>query len=123
MVTWWPVRFSHPFLLSTRLHSLAPRACCVFATQSTPDVSKWTLEKNSELRFEVPDAGSGTVTVTSGHAECNGVELAVGVPYVFPPGKVGAVSTFHGCEVRCVYAVGKRVVTRGLARGAVAPAA
>ncbi len=46
------------------------------------------------------EGSTATFTLVSGHAESCGVELAVGTPYQFPSGKVGALSTFHGCEVR-----------------------
>ena len=62
---------------------------------------EWTLERDTELRFEVDSKSDSRVylMVIHGQAEIFGTELVRNKTYTFPPGAKAAVFTWHGCTV------------------------
>ncbi|KAG5176702.1 Pre-mRNA cleavage complex II protein Clp1-domain-containing protein [Tribonema minus] len=64
------------------------------------DKKIWTLEKESELRFEVGPDKSFTVVLLEQSAEIFGVELAVNTEYHFSAGAKVAVFTWYGCKLQ-----------------------
>ena len=62
----------------------------------------WVLEKQTELRLEVPDDVTVDVKLLKGTAEVFGTELARNKDYTLSRRSKVAIFTWHGCTVRVV---------------------
>ncbi|XP_062895713.1 polyribonucleotide 5'-hydroxyl-kinase Clp1 isoform X1 [Mobula hypostoma] len=68
--------------------------------QDPRPVSRYELEKETELRFEVEPGETVELELVSGLAEVFGTELTRHRPYTFAGGSKSAVFTWHGCCVQ-----------------------
>lgn len=69
------------------------------ATSSTTSGTRFDLEKETELRFEVEAGEKVQLELLSGLAEIFGSELNRNKKYTFGPGSKIAVFTWQGCSV------------------------
>ncbi|KAI0723768.1 Pre-mRNA cleavage complex II protein Clp1-domain-containing protein [Cerioporus squamosus] len=60
---------------------------------------QWTLQPESEYRFELDPGTSLAIKLVTGHAEIFGAELADGKAYVFDQECKAAVFTWQGCTI------------------------
>ncbi|XP_028391142.1 protein CLP1 homolog isoform X2 [Dendronephthya gigantea] len=80
--------------------------------------SRWTLERETELRFEVPETDdsqgkkSAQLVLLKGQAEIFGTELVLHKKFNFKPGDKIAVFTWDGCIVEISGAVDGAYVSR-----------
>ncbi|KAI0053854.1 Clp1-domain-containing protein [Auriscalpium vulgare] len=65
---------------------------------------EWTLEPETEYRFELDPGTSLAIKLVRGHAEVFGAELAEGKTYLFAHECKAAVFTYQGCtiEMSCI---------------------
>ncbi|KAF8590063.1 Clp1-domain-containing protein [Ramaria rubella] len=71
-------------------------------TQVSEEVREWTLERETEYRFELDPGTSLAVKLVSGLAEVFGAELAVGKTYLFGSECKAAIFTWQGCILEVI---------------------
>ncbi|XP_046846682.1 protein CLP1 homolog [Xenia sp. Carnegie-2017] len=82
------------------------------------ETGKWNLEREQELRFEVPEPGdslgslSAELALLKGQAEVFGTELVLHKKVQFKPGSKIAVFTWDGCIIEITGAVEGAYVSR-----------
>lgn len=62
---------------------------------------EWRLQREHELRCEIPENASLTLRLLTGNAEIFGIEMAPSKEYTFK-GQNLAVFTWHGCSLESV---------------------
>jgi polyribonucleotide 5'-hydroxyl-kinase len=62
---------------------------------------EWRLQREHELRCEIPENASLTLRLLTGNAEIFGIEMAPSKEYAFK-GQNLAVFTWHGCSLESV---------------------
>jgi polyribonucleotide 5'-hydroxyl-kinase len=78
---------------------------------SSVEKKKWTLEKETEFRFEVNEGSTVKIKLIDGFAECFGAEIAKGKEYSFSNCN-SCIFTWQGCKIEvegeCKAYVGKQ---------------
>ncbi|KAF7338052.1 mRNA cleavage and polyadenylation factor CLP1 [Mycena venus] len=70
------------------------------ASEAAPIESKeWTLDPETEYRFELDPGTSLAIKLIRGHAEVFGAELAANKPYLFGSECKAAIFTWRGCTI------------------------
>ncbi|KAJ7221034.1 Pre-mRNA cleavage complex II protein Clp1-domain-containing protein [Mycena haematopus] len=70
------------------------------ASEGAPIESKeWTLDPETEYRFELDPGTSLAIKLIRGHAEVFGAELAANKPYLFGSECKAAIFTWRGCTI------------------------
>ncbi|KAF8891289.1 Pre-mRNA cleavage complex II protein Clp1-domain-containing protein [Infundibulicybe gibba] len=63
------------------------------------ETKEWTLDPETEYRFELDPGTSLAIKLLRGHAEVFGAELAEGKPYLFGSECKAAIFTWQGCTI------------------------
>ncbi|CAB3990730.1 polyribonucleotide 5 -hydroxyl-kinase Clp1 [Paramuricea clavata] len=90
--------------------------------KSEEQTGRWNLERETELRFEVPEANdsqgntSAELVLLKGQAEIFGTELVLHKKFHFKPGDKIAVFTWDGCIVEISFS--KQFLLPGVVDGA-----
>ncbi|KAJ7510160.1 Pre-mRNA cleavage complex II protein Clp1-domain-containing protein [Mycena galericulata] len=70
------------------------------ASEGPPaDTKEWTLDPETEYRFEIDPGTSLAVRLVRGHAEVFGAEMAANKPYLFGSECKAAIFTWRGCTI------------------------
>jgi hypothetical protein len=79
--------------------------------ENPPEKKKWTLQKESEFRFEVQE--SIKLILISGFAECFGSELAQGKEYTFSNcSSYDIFATVYTYNILVVFSLGKAALLK-----------
>eukprot|EP00112_Aurelia_sp_Birch-Aquarium-sp1_P009417 Seg207.9 transcript_id=Seg207.9/GoldUCD/mRNA.D3Y31 product="Polyribonucleotide 5'-hydroxyl-kinase Clp1" protein_id=Seg207.9/GoldUCD/D3Y31 len=87
-------------VISGRIKQATAKIVRMTTTEAdSSDKKEWTLEQDTELRFEVELQCKAELTLTHGQAEIFGTELVKNKVYSFRSGDKVAVFTWHGCTL------------------------